>query len=145
MPFKCPTCGSRRVRHSHAQSWQESVLNWLGWYAARCRECDTRFMGHLMMAGNWVYAKCPRCYRTDLATWDEKRVRARTWTSIKLWLGAGKMRCEACRCNFSSFRPRKSWYRRAKPAEPENPAEIIYELPDFDPEARMFGEKENRP
>jgi hypothetical protein len=120
MAFQCPTCGSRRLRFSNPRCWQESVLNWLGWYAARCRDCEARFLGHLLMPDSWLYAKCPRCYRTDLSTWDDRHIRPRTRTKIMLLLGAERMRCEACRCNFASFRPRKMWYRRGKPQELES-------------------------
>lgn len=51
-------------------------------------------------------AKCPKCLRTELLTWPEKFYRPTLWRRIQYTLGAHRYRCEACRYNFISFRPR---------------------------------------
>lgn len=57
-----------------------------------------------------LWAKCPRCYRMDLSTWDPKYYRVGGWTAFQLAIGAHRWRCEACRCNFASFRQRQRKY-----------------------------------
>lgn len=115
----------------------------------RCRDCEARFNGHYLMPDTWFYAKCPRCYRSDLNTWDARHYKAGWWTRWKLSLGAKQVRCEACRCNFASFRPRRTWYRRPKPSAAlaarlgKVRESIDYELPEFDSDDRFFPQKEN--
>lgn len=65
-----------------------------------------------------TYAKCPKCLRMDLSMWDPKYYRSSLLTSVLVWLGANRWRCEPCRTNFVSFRPRKEKYRR--PGESPN-------------------------
>ncbi len=64
-----------------------------------------------------LWARCPRCWRTDLATWSEEDYRAPAVQNLRIALGAHRFRCEYCRVNFTSFRPRMERYRRQrKPA-----------------------------
>jgi len=62
------------------------------------------------------YARCPRCLRQDLSTWDLHYYRASFGMRVWMLLGAKRWRCEACRCNFVSLRPRREKYVR--PAAP---------------------------
>ena len=71
------------------------------------------------------YAKCPRCYRTELSSWIVDNYEVPVSMSLKLALGASPYRCEHCRCNFASFKPcheRFSWRklreRAVKPLPP---------------------------
>jgi len=77
----------------------------------------------------WMYSRCPRCYRMDLGTWE---LRYYSPPTLQLWamnLGARRRRCEACRCNFVSFRAlkEKSTFRRRKGGGEEAPAESTSE------------------
>jgi hypothetical protein len=71
--------------------------------------------------GAILYAKCPRCLRQDLSTWDLKHYRAGNWMRFQMLLGGRRWRCEVCRCNFVSLRPRKEKYVR--PADRVAPGE----------------------
>jgi hypothetical protein len=58
----------------------------------------------------------------DLATWSEEDYFATGRQIVMLRLGAKPYRCEYCRCNFVSFRPRRerfSFRRWAKRKSPE--------------------------
>jgi hypothetical protein len=48
----------------------------------------------------------------DLTTWDPKYYRTSAWQDLQLWLGGNRWRCEPCRCNFVSVRPRRERYQR---------------------------------
>jgi len=112
MPYSCPCCRSRKVRKSHRRSLYERILTLFGYDVLRCMDCDIRFRAHVLMPDALPYAKCPRCYRTDLSIWDPKYYRSSFLANLKILLGGNRWRCEACRCNFVSFRPRKEKYRR---------------------------------
>ena len=115
----CPKCGSRDVRPARGRSLIESTLSIAGFHPARCHQCAHRFLARPFGITKLRWAKCPRCYRMDLSTWDPKYYRVGAWTSFILALGANRWRCEACRCNFASFRPRQRKYAR-----PELGAEV---------------------
>lgn len=86
-----------------------------GEFPARCDDCSARFEVAGGGPGAVRYAHCPRCLRQDLSTWDPKHYRANSWMQLQLLVGANRWRCEVCRCNFVSLRPRKEKYVR--PAE----------------------------
>ncbi len=69
------------------------------------------------------YAQCPRCLRQDLTTWDLRHYRATGWMRLRILLGAKRWRCEVCRCNFVSLRPRKEKYvpPASRPVAEETP------------------------
>jgi hypothetical protein len=48
----------------------------------------------------------------DLSSWDLKMYRPSAMMRLKLWFGANTWRCDPCRNNFASFRPRKEKYVR---------------------------------
>lgn len=110
---ECPRCGSREVRQAHSRSVIERIGALFGFHPARCRDCTHRFLAKPfdLMKARW--AKCPRCYRMDLTIWDPKYYHVSSWAKLRLALGANRWRCESCRCNFVSFRPRQRKY--AKP------------------------------
>lgn len=103
----CPSCKSRNLRSSLARNWGETVLKALGIFPLRCRECDTRFSRQIWDPLNAIYARCPRCYRLDLSTWSMDHYRAPAHWLFFFKIGANAHRCEYCRHNFISFRPRK--------------------------------------
>lgn len=102
----CPSCGSKDVRVSRQLTVLESVGTIFGHYPVRCRRCNTRFTSGIWKISLATYAKCPRCYRTDLSNWDVEKYDVPARIRLKLSLGANPLRCEYCRCNFASFRPR---------------------------------------
>lgn len=83
-----------------------------GAYCFRCSNCSTKFVHRPLGARNAAWAKCPRCLRMDLSMWDLRLYRPSTWMRLKLWFGAHPWRCDRCRHNFVSFRPRKERYVR---------------------------------
>ena len=112
-PIICPKCGSGHVKPVHARTLRERFLKLVADDCARWSSCGHRFMatptGNL---GNVTFARCPRCLRMDLGTWDPKYYRPSLWMEFKVWFGANRWRCEPCRTNFVSFRPRKEKYVR---------------------------------
>jgi hypothetical protein len=48
----------------------------------------------------------------DLSTWDLKLYRATKWMRLQIWFGGHPWRCDRCRHNFVSFRPRKERFVR---------------------------------
>jgi hypothetical protein len=73
-----------------------------------------------------LWARCPRCWRTDLATWSEEDYRAPAFQNLRIAFGAHRFRCEYCRVNFTSFRPRLERYRRkSKPAKAAQSRDLV--------------------
>ena len=72
-----------------------------------------------MSVAEWRFARCPRCYRTELSTWSEQYYNPPFVTRSLLKFGATPYRCDVCRCNFASFlacKERFSW-RKSREAE----------------------------
>lgn len=109
---QCPECGGRDVRSERTRGLREKCLALAGFYAFRCQHCYTRFLERPMQLASAVYARCPRCLRMDLSSWDPKYYRVSAWTEFKVWLGAHRWRCEPCRKNFVSWRARREKYVR---------------------------------
>ena len=107
---KCPFCGSPRVRVGRARTLGDYLRLLHGSFPARCGECSARYTVHGPGLSALFYAQCPRCLRQDLTTWDLRHYHAALSMRIQLWFGARRWRCEACRCNFVSFRGRKEKY-----------------------------------
>ena len=80
----------------------------------RCEECDSRFTDSVWRFSEAIYARCPRCYRMDLGTWELRYYTPPSGQVMALSFGATRYRCEACRCNFVSFRKlkEKSTFRK---------------------------------
>ncbi len=92
----------------------------LGILPFRCRQCENRFTAAIWNFSGIRYARCPKCLRMDLSTWSEQYYNPTRKTIILLRLGATPYRCDACRCNFASFRACKerfSWRRRREQAQ----------------------------
>ena len=104
MPLTCPKCGGKRPRLSKARGTKEKILRWLGFYPVRCEECNQRFTDSVWRFSEAIYGRCPRCYRMDLGTWDPRYYTPPQKQLVAMALGASRYRCEACRCNFVSFR-----------------------------------------
>jgi hypothetical protein len=118
MPATCPNCGTRKIRTSKTRTLRELFGTLFGVYPLRCLRCDTRFKKKVWRFSEIVYARCPRCYRLDLATWEERLYTPPWKVKLLLRLGAQPTRCGACRCNFASYRKVKQRYRsHQKPEE----------------------------
>lgn len=112
----CPRCDSADVRPARDRGLIESLLAFVGLQPARCHDCAHRFLAKPFGLTKIWWAKCPRCYRMDLSTWDPKYYRVSRWTSLRIAIGAHRWRCETCRCNFASFRSRQRKYTRPESA-----------------------------
>lgn len=101
---------------SAARGLGEELLRMVGVYSVRCEDCGHRFRDNLWRFSDVIYAKCPKCYRTDLSTWMMRYYRPGFWTRVKNAVGGRRMRCEACRHNFVSFRLMKERSTFRKPS-----------------------------
>ncbi len=112
MTNRCPDCGSRDLKISSRRGFGEYARALFGSYPVRCNNCKSRFEVSVWSKRLFRYAHCPRCLRTDLSRWNLEHYIVPFTTRFKLNLGAQPFRCETCRCNFASFRPRRerfSW------------------------------------
>lgn len=89
----------------------------MGAHPVRCRICKTRFVARIWDFTNWRFARCPNCYGFELTTWSEDHYSAVGMTAIKISLGARRYRCDQCRVNFASFRPRRKKGRKRRTAK----------------------------
>ena len=110
----CPKCGSDRVRASRKQNRIEQLRERLGALVIRCRDCDHRFTSGVIDVRNLLYAKCPRCDRLDLSSWKPEQYYVSLLRRMLLRMGGRPTRCNACRCNFVSFRLVKVQYTRQR-------------------------------
>ncbi len=121
----CPKCGSRDLRYSRLLTVSERLQSWFGVRPLRCRDCRLRFITRTWRLSSIRYARCPSCWRMDLALWNEKDCHVRSLQRLALRLGAKPFRCEYCRINFVSFRARlerftfRRWERMEKAGEHE--------------------------
>lgn len=126
MALQCPHCGSKHIRKSLSRGISERLAELLGVLQLRCRECDLRFRNAIWDFSNSVYARCPRCYRQKLTRWDPEKYHVTTLRTLLMYVGARPLRCDACRCNFVSFRPRKTILKRLRRrSEAEMPASEV--------------------
>jgi DNA-directed RNA polymerase subunit RPC12/RpoP len=107
MSLACPKCGSRFLRESEPRSRKEKLDRLRFISPLRCLDCKTRFVARTISVSNLRYARCPKCHRMDLNGWTGKTYTPPFFMGLKVNLGAKKWRCEYCRLNFASFRPRK--------------------------------------
>lgn len=114
LSITCPHCHSANVRSSLSRTFGERLGKAFGYFQFRCKDCDTRFSGHLWDFRNMFYAKCPRCYALDLTVWTTRYYRVSAWWLFLIKIGAKQHRCEYCRHNFISFRPAKLKFTRRK-------------------------------
>ncbi|MDX2182329.1 MAG: hypothetical protein SFV18_22255 [Bryobacteraceae bacterium] len=103
--FTCRYCGCRDYRLIPVVGGiLPRLLRKFGMELVRCRECAQPSWSSLWGLRQLHLARCPSCYRTELTTWSEKYHRTTAWQAWRLALGAKRVRCAACRCNFVSFR-----------------------------------------
>ncbi len=107
MSLACPKCSSRNLRYARLRETTERVLMLVGVRPLRCRDCDHRFISRTWRVSSIRWAKCPRCWRMDLSTWSDEDYHVPVTMRLAAALGARRYRCEYCRLNFTSFRPRK--------------------------------------
>ena len=118
---ECPKCRNRSLRISEMRTFGEHLRSLFGRYPMRCRHCGHRFETGVFTFADWRYARCPKCYRTELSTWSEQFYHPTWLITARLRLGATPYRCESCRCNFASFlacKERFSWRRRRPQEQP---------------------------
>ena len=115
--LECANCGSKQIRRARYKSWSERLGGIFGVHPFRCRRCTHRFSVSVWLFGKLRYAKCPRCLRLELTTWSRRYYKVGFVKSFLIAFGAQKYRCASCRCNFVSFRPRKSTARYGDPME----------------------------
>lgn len=127
MLIACPRCGSRNLRYARLRSFAERCWTWLGIRPLRCRDCRFRFVDRTWRLTHWMFARCPRCWRMDLALWSERGAHVGPLADLCLRLGAKPLRCEYCRINFVSFRRRhekfsfKRWAKLRKSRDAVDP------------------------
>jgi len=83
-------------------------------------------------AGDWRYARCPKCYRQQLSTWSEQYYNAPASAIVQLRLGATPYRCAVCRFNFVSFKKCKerfTWRHRERPPITPQPVDTAENKP----------------
>ncbi len=117
---ECPKCASRNLRISQSRGMVEHFKSFFGQCQFRCRHCNTRFEAGVLTISDWRYARCPRCYRTELSTWSEQYYHPPWKITTLLRIGATPYRCDVCRCNFASFlacKERFSWRKKPDAAE----------------------------
>jgi len=107
MSVACPNCGSRFLRESkpRADDPKKRFASPL-----RCQDCKTRFIARTFIVSDLKWARCPKCARMDLNGWAGKTCEPPLFMAMKISLGAERWRCEYCRVNFASFRPRKELF-----------------------------------
>jgi hypothetical protein len=127
MSLTCPNCNSRNLRYSRIRSFSERWWSYIGIRPLRCRDCYLRFIERTWRLRAARFARCPRCWRTDLSRWSTADYYVPWTTTLLLALGGNPYRCEYCRVNFVSFRKRKERYRdrrknhRAPSEQPVSP------------------------
>ncbi|MBY0503512.1 MAG: hypothetical protein K2X03_06375, partial [Bryobacteraceae bacterium] len=72
MPLTCPSCEGKRPRLSKIRGFKERLLSAFGTYPVRCEDCGHRFYDSVLRITNAIFARCPKCYRMDLSTWEKK-------------------------------------------------------------------------
>ena len=107
MSTACPNCGSRYLRESRPRSFEEKINRLRFISPLRCMDCKTRFIASTFVLSDFFYARCPECLRMDLGMWTGKTHEPPFFMRVKISFGAKRWRCEYCRINFASFRPRK--------------------------------------
>ncbi|MCX6591178.1 MAG: hypothetical protein NTZ56_06610 [Acidobacteria bacterium] len=116
MHLECPHCGAHDPRVPSQRSAGERLASLFGLEHVQCRACRRRYWSSLWLLREIAYAHCPYCYRSmDLTTWSEKYVQPRTSQKWAMALGAKRVRCASCRCNFVSFRRVRSRAAAATP------------------------------
>ena len=104
--FACPFCGSQRVRLSRRRGFGRWVRRLVCIRTLRCDACGRRFRSRTVRWRYILYAKCPHCAGLVLTNWQEKYHFPAWYSRSLIYLGWREQRCEDCRHNFVSLRPR---------------------------------------
>ena len=107
MNVSCPQCGSRYLKVSECRTLREKLRDLAGISPLRCGDCGRAFVARTWELSVLTHSRCPKCLRMDLSTWNDQQYWPSEWMKLLLKLGAHRYRCEYCRHNFVSFRPRK--------------------------------------
>jgi DNA-directed RNA polymerase subunit RPC12/RpoP len=141
MAVQCPNCGSRFLREAKPRNAAERLGRWRFVSPLRCGDCKTRFVASTISFGDLRYAHCPKCDRMDLNRWTGKTFDPPFWIGLKASLGANRWRCEYCRLNFSSFRPRKEIFTFSRWAKMHAASGDAGKGPEAQPEGRAAEER----
>jgi DNA-directed RNA polymerase subunit RPC12/RpoP len=106
MTVCCPNCGSRYLKPSRRRNLGEFLRDLVGISTLRCADCGERFVARTWHPSAFLYSRCPKCLRMDLNVWTEQQYWPSAWMKLQIKMGAHPWRCEYCRHNFVSFRPR---------------------------------------
>lgn len=123
MAVECPSCKSRFLLISKTRTLREKLNRLRFVLPLRCGDCRTRFTANTLQIKDLKWARCPGCLRQDLSTWSTDKAEPVGFDVIKVALGANLWRCEYCRLNFASFRPRQEvhsfrrWQKLSKKIE----------------------------
>ena len=108
----CPNCGSRFLRPARPVNRKENLNRFRFIDPLRCLDCKTRFVTNTLVWNDFLFAKCPGCRCMDLNSWTGNTYTPPWfWVGFKIVFGGHRWRCEYCRRNFASFRPRQETFR----------------------------------
>jgi len=102
----CPRCGSQRVRISRKRGHWRWLRRLACIHTLRCDSCKLRFRSRTLRWRYMFYAKCPQCAGLELTDWQEKYYYPKAHLRALVYFGWRQQRCDSCRYNFVSFRPR---------------------------------------
>ncbi len=111
----CPRCGSENVRLSRTRSFAEKIRAFAGIQPVRCRDCSHRFSDYPWRWPDVYYARCPLCASMLLRDWTERYYYPPFYKRWLTYVGWKQQRCEICRVNFVSLRPRWNPKKRQIP------------------------------
>jgi hypothetical protein len=84
----------------------ERFESWFGIQHLRCRECGYRYTDQPLRWPVLAHARCPKCANMVLRDWQEKYYLPPAPVRALTYIGWKQQRCESCRHNFVSLRPR---------------------------------------
>ncbi len=102
----CPRCGSYDCLRSHRRL-PEYLLSAFGILPWRCFDCKRRFYGRKVPFRYLLYAHCAQCGNLDLMPIRHDRLGGGWLAWLALHLGARALRCDDCRNNFVTWRPKR--------------------------------------
>jgi Zn finger protein HypA/HybF involved in hydrogenase expression len=106
----CPNCDSTDIQVAPPNGRAYVLKSYFGLGALLCRDCRHEFQSSIWRWDVVWYARCPHCANLELGDWHEKYYLPPIHERALVLVGANAQRCEACRYNFVSFRPR--WSQR---------------------------------
>jgi DNA-directed RNA polymerase subunit RPC12/RpoP len=106
MTVSCPQCGSRYLKVGRCRTFTDRLKDLAGISPLQCGDCGAEFVARTWTPAVITHSRCPKCLRMDLSTWTDEQYWPSEFMKLQLRLGAHRYRCEYCRHNFVSFRPR---------------------------------------